>query len=83
MCSAQYDRPLTPVYALFGMQFSLMQVRHKLLHLSIEKLKSSSSTGNAGVTVKRTIMNAAVKLVRPQQLVTEFMQALNSIEQQV
>eukprot|EP00953_Heterococcus_sp_UTEX-ZZ885_P018330 10236-Heterococcus_DN1.PRE.1 len=82
MCSAQHERPITPVYALFGMQFGLMQVRHQFLKLSIEKLKSSSSTGNAGVTVKRTIMNAAVKHVRPQQLVTEIMQALNSIEQQ-
>jgi hypothetical protein len=83
MCSAQYDRQLTPIYALFGIQFGLMQVRHKFLHLSIGKLRSSSSTGNAGVTVKRTIMNAAVKHLRPQQLVTDFMQALNSIEQQV
>jgi hypothetical protein len=83
MCSAQHERSITPIYALFSMQFSLMQVRHQFLKLSVERLNSSSSTGNAGVTVKRTIMNAVVNYLRPQHLVTEFMQALNSIEQQV
>jgi hypothetical protein len=83
MCSAQHERPLTPIYALFGMQFCLMQVCHKFLKLSIDKLKSSSSTGNAGVTVKRTIMNAAARHVRLQTLLNDFVQALNSIHQQV
>jgi hypothetical protein len=83
MCSAQYERPLTPTYALFSMQFSLMQVRHRFLKISVDKLKSSSNTGSTDVTVKRTIMNAAVKHLRPQTLLNDFIQVLNSIDQQV
>jgi hypothetical protein len=74
VCSLQSERPTTPVYALFGMQFSLMQVRHKFLQLSIDKLKIGSA--------KNTLMQTAIKHLRSPQI-GEFIQALNNMEHQV